>query len=95
MKALFLDIDGVIQSYPGNPNKWMDFYDPRTGEIREYLYRHTEIDSFVLSPSTTVIFHTVSKVISFLYIRTSRMSKWHKPSKFSTAQTVRTLYPTF
>ena len=34
----------------------------------------------VLSPSTTVIFHTVSKVISFLYIRTSRTSKWHKPS---------------
>ena len=33
--------------YPGDPNKWFDGYDPRTGEIREFLDRHTEIDAYV------------------------------------------------
>ena len=47
-RAIHKMIDTKMRElYPGNPNKWMDFYDPRTGEIREFLDRHTEIDSFV------------------------------------------------
>ncbi|MCD7923873.1 HAD domain-containing protein [Bacteroidaceae bacterium] len=33
--------------YPGDPNRWFDFVDSRTSEIREYLDRHPEITSFI------------------------------------------------
>ena len=89
-RAIHKMIDTKMRElYPGNHNKWMDFYDPRTGKIREFLDRHTEIDSFVVLDDRNLS-HGLEGHFVPVY-----PSKWHKPLKFSTAQTVRTLYPTF
>lgn len=47
MKIQEMISDKMSELYPRDPNKWFDGYDPRTGEIREFLDRHTEIDAYV------------------------------------------------
>ncbi|MBQ9212448.1 MAG: hypothetical protein IJ150_00695 [Bacteroidales bacterium] len=55
-QTMFQKIDEKMRElYPGPPEKWLDHYDTRTSEIREYLDRHREIDAYVAIDDRTLL----------------------------------------